>query len=531
MKILLINPAKTLWEDTFSIPSFTMPLGLGYIASYLKKHNYNEVSILDASIMENSSSPIEVKEGRGLTYGMSLEEISRIVSGYKPDIVGISCLFSVYYYDAIMTAEAVKKVFANVPIILGGAHASSFGEYLIKHPAVDMCVRGEGEYAFLQATRKIEKGESLSGIPNTITKEGESFSPSYEFPITDLDEYPPPAYELIDMDFYLAHEVNGYLREPPAFPIITSRGCPMKCVYCTVRSLYGQNWRHHSAKRVCDEIEYLMKNYGIKEFHFHDDSISADKKHLIAICEEMLERKLNISWTTPNGIAHWTLDKSILRLMKKAGCYRITFGIESGNPEVRKFVGKGGEGSLKQARELIRFANKIGMWTVATHIFGFPYETKEQMMDTVKYSVNSDVDFAVFYNLGYYPRTPVYEIARKEGIVDFEEYLDPMKEDSYIELSKAVNRDVRSVYFSAKEIADMASFAYGYFFRRRIISFLNPIRLIRKLWGVKEFKYGLKIFSRGVSLIVRFIKQKGQFTSYGIHVDEDKTLYKNKEKS
>ena len=189
-----------------------------------------------------------------------------------------------------------------------------------------------------------------------------------------------------------------------AIGIITSRGCPNDCIYCTVKGVWGRTWRGKSAKRTVDEIEQLNK-MGYDEFSFLDDSVSTDRKRWEDICDEIIKRKLNIRWSTPNGIAHWTLDRNILRKMKRAGCYRITLGIESGCQRVREFIGK--SYPLSQAKEVIRYANRLGIWTIATTIIGFPGETRKQMLDTLKFVKSSGVDFATFYLLDVYPTADI----------------------------------------------------------------------------------------------------------------------------
>jgi anaerobic magnesium-protoporphyrin IX monomethyl ester cyclase len=225
-------------------------------------------------------------------------------------------------------------------VVLGGNHATTYWEHVLKNPAVDAVVCGEGEVTFLEFVRASLKKEDIRGIKGLALRvEGKIVrNPDREF-IRDLDEVPFLPMDTIDYKRYIEHP-NPFAMRKPGWGIVSSRGCPGRCVYCTVRAVWGRSWRGRSPKNVVDEIELLKKDLGFQEFYFLDDSASVDKKRWEAICDEILKRKLDITWTTPNGIAHWTLSKDILTKMKKAGCYRITFGIESGNPETRKFLGK-----------------------------------------------------------------------------------------------------------------------------------------------------------------------------------------------
>jgi anaerobic magnesium-protoporphyrin IX monomethyl ester cyclase len=220
--------------------------------------------------------------------------------------------------------------------------------------------------------------------------------------IKDLDELPMIDYSLVDMRKY--DYISPFHMSKPAVGIITSRGCPENCIFCTVKGVWGRTWRGKSAERVVYEIGQLY-SMGYREFSILDDSFSVDKQRLELICSYLITADFKIRWSTPNGIAHWTLDKELLKLMKESGCYRITLGIESGNAEVRKFIGK--NHSLDQAKQVIKWANQLGMWTIATTIIGFPGETKEQMLDTLEFVKSSGVDFATFFTLDVYPTADI----------------------------------------------------------------------------------------------------------------------------
>ena len=126
----------------------------------------------------------------------------------------------------------------------------------------------------------------------------------------------------------------------PAGAMVTSRGCPQKCVFCTVRAVWGRDWTGRHPSKVVDEIEFLQEKYNMREVSFLDDDLGRDIPRLAALCDEIIRRKVDIRWTTPNGVAHWLLNENLLDKMKASGCYRLTFGIESGNKETRKFIKK-----------------------------------------------------------------------------------------------------------------------------------------------------------------------------------------------
>lgn len=494
MRVLLIYPPTTIYGAGKIEPH--APLGLAYTAAVLEKEGY-QVKILDA--LAEGAENVR-RRGKMTRVGLSDNEIKRRIKEYGPDIVGVSVMFTAFAQDAHNVAKLIKKVNPKLSIVFGGAHPSIDPKAILKDKNVDIVVKGEGEITFLNLVRTLEKNKDYSAITGITFRKGRKIiaNPLRPF-IKDLDTLPFPARHLLPMKVYSEPEEEFVMREPVA-SMITSRGCPMNCVYCSIHSIWGHTWRGRNPQKVADEIEHLIRDYGIREIHFQDDSMSVNKKRMNEICDEIIGRKIDIKWATPNGIAHWTLDKPLLTKMKKAGCYRITFGIESGNPEIRRWVGK--PFSLKQAKKLIQHANKIGMWTVATNIIGFPYETKEQINDTIQFAVDSDVDFALFFRLGPRLGTPVYEIFKKEG------WLPKNERELY---SESVACDTK--YIKGKELYEIQNRAYSYFLRKRLISFLNPLRIKRKIHSLEDLRYAFQLSALPVRMLTDTIRMKTGVTS------------------
>ena len=286
--------------------------------------------------------------------------------------------------------------------------------------------------------------------------------------------------------------------------------CPGRCIYCSIHSVWGNSWRGRSPKNVVDEIEKLVIEYGINEFYFFDDSMGANKKRLGKICDEIIKRKLDIRWSPPNGIAHWTLDEKLLEKMKKAGCYRITFGIESGNLETRKFIGKPYD--LSQAKKMIKHANKIGMWTICTNIIGFPYETRQQIQDTIDFAVKSGTDLAVFYLLCPHPGTKVYDIFKSEGLIDLDKIFSPYKKyqtEDFAEIGQVLaGRGAATKNFSKEELQVIVSEAYRSFLLKRLTSFLDLRRIFNKIHSWEDFLFVVKIGRNSFKVILRNISHR-----------------------
>ncbi len=360
-KVLLIYPPIET-----QAPAKSTLLGLGYLASVLK-HKGHEVKIEDLSLYSTAS---------GYMYGINP--------------VCVSIMFSEYKNEAIKLLKSIKYYYPTTHLIVGGAHASTFPEEMMEY--ADTVVVGEGEEVICDIVEN-----RRTGIIRTNR-------------IKDLDKLPMPAWDLMRDDINEMNRLSRkspFLMRRPLAHIITSRGCPNNCTYCAVKVAWGQQWYARCAKNVVDEIEYLYKQ-GFREIHFNDDNCSIDKGRMYGICEEILGRALKIKLACPTGIHIATLDRSLLKEMKRAGFYRLCFGIETGNQEMQLKIKK--NLNLNKARQVIKDANDLGYWTAATFILGFPEETEQQKQDTLEFAKTSGIDFPIFYNLQIQPKTELWNL-------------------------------------------------------------------------------------------------------------------------
>ena len=517
MKILLIKPSCTVFKSDPTLPSATLPFGIAYLAGYLLSKG-EEVLLLDA--LSEGIGNIE-KDGAKTKIGLSDIEIEKKISNFRPDVVGITSMFTAFAHDAHNLAVLVKRINPDIKVIFGGAHASAFPELSMKDNNIDIVVRGEGEVSFWEIIRALEEKRDYLTIPGTVAREGGNIinNPQRNY-LKDLDSLPFPAYHLLPMEIYFKTAKDSpYLMHSRMSGIISSRGCPGDCCYCSIHSVWGHTWRGRSPGNIIDEMEFLMQNYGVKEFSFLDDSVACSKERMGRICDEIIKRKLKISWSTPNGISHWTLDEPLLDKMKASGCYRITFGIESGNLQTREFIGWKKNFSLEQAKKMTKYANKIGLWTISTFIIGFPHEDSNSINDTINFAIDSDTDFAAFFLLMPFPGTRVYDVFKVEEFLNFDDLLDPSienRESQFAKLGAALaQKGCDTNYFSQNELQLFLNNAYAKFWKARFVSFLNPLRILRKINSSKEFKYALRIILVGIKLKLNQLKHK-EFTAHMI---------------
>lgn len=508
--ILLFNQYFTSKKESTEKIFATLPINLLCLASYLKQNNIDS-KIYELGMFDLKQSIIQ---GSRIRFGIADEQIAYIIKNESPKVIGLGCMYSRHYIDIISIARLIKKVDPVIRVVLGGNHATSFSDMVLKEQAIDFVVRGEGEITFFELCKHIISNQndykSIDGL--AYRKDQAIIKTKDRGLIKDLNDLPPLDYSMVDVKRYGQVSYNSpFLMRYPGIGIVSSRGCPGKCIYCTVKAVWGRSWRGVSATRTVDEIQLLREKYGINEFAFLDDSASLNKKRWNDISDEIINRKLDIKWNTPNGIAHWTLDKPTIKKMKKAGCNRITFGIESGFDETRQFLGK--PYKLSQAKEMIKYANKIGLWTISTNILGFPYEKKESMDATVRFSQKSGTDFATFYLLCPMVTSDVYKYFKKEGLLDFDFiYKDNVfDEESYEKMNEIVNDGgAPTKYFTIEQLKEIQLKAYRRFIAYRALSYIvNPLRLARKIRSVEDLFYVSRLVIQGSKILTRSLYAKG----------------------
>lgn len=487
-----MNP-PTYSSEVTGDPFFGPPLGLAYVAGAVSTEGH-DVQIIDCV----GKFPIpEERCGELVRYGISKRDFLKGVIDYVPDLIGIACP---YYRNKQSTLEIVsmlrKEYRDDVPLVLGGPYASLCPEEFLQAGLVDFVVFGEGEVTFTELCGAIDRGGEVPEIPGTIFRDGSGaiVRAARRERIPDLARLPRPRRDLLPMREYFAIDrarwsiaIND-MRWPKT-SMITSRGCPETCLFCSVRCLWGRKWVPRSPQDVVNEIEELIDEYGIREVNFLDDSISVNQKRLRDLCQRIIDRKIDVKWVPSSGAAIRYLDKETLKMMKRSGCYRLSFGLESGDPDVLAFIRK--RYTHDRARQVIHWANMLGIWTTGTFIFGFPYETREQMERTYDFAVSSGIDFAFFYTAAPYPGTDLLEICNQEGI---EVPSDP----------SLVKGGAGSLLYSPEEIRKVRDEAIPRFIKSRV---LRPWKMLLKIRSLEDLKYAARIALYFARLLASVLKR------------------------
>ena len=475
MKICLINPPMLLPKNWKGVVRVFQPIGLAYIAAVLEKNGY-EVTIFDA-LTEGWKKTHEIN---GQKYcGLSYEDITKKTEEISPDVVGIMSL-SAHARSSYWTAEAIKNADKNITVVIGGPHASVSPKSCLSNENVDFVVMGEGEYTFLELVKTIEKGTFDSSILKSIDGIGfrENNGIIINKPretIKNLDELPFPARHLLPMEKYF--EAAKSLQTSRAtskrsITMITSRGCPFNCIFCSINLTMGRMWRARSSENIIGEIEQLIKDYDVEEIFFEDDNMSLDKKRMENICNLIIKKKITISWYAPNGLRADTLDEDLLRKMKEAGCKKIYVAPESGNQEVvNKIVGKNLD--LKKVEEVVAACKKVGIGVGCYFVIGLPGETNENMMQTIEFGRKLRSLGAT--SCSFFIANPFYG-TRLYKIVKEKEYLtvksdDELEEEAFLNLKPVI----KTPEFTPEEVYKLREMAVGEQDFSKMISTLKSV--------------------------------------------------------
>lgn len=417
MRVLLVNPRFRLPIDTRTTPH----LGLAYLAAVSERRG-DEVMIFDADVED--------------------ESVIDVVRRFEPHLVGITAN-TPQVKQAWRTAQAIKSVL-DVPIVLGGPHPSVLPEESASRPEVDIVVRGEGEDTWLELSAVIDRARQTAPRLTTsqlLDPQAYLLDPvqgiSYQTadgivhhnparpPIADLDSLPWPAYHYFKMERYtnLQPAIDA-VEGARSFSILTSRGCPYRCTYCS-QSIMPQKWRARTPENILLEWRHLVEDMGAQEIGVLDDSANIRPDRLMRLADLLIEHRLNhVPWIFVNGIRADLASKELLARMKQAGLKRTAFGVESGDPEILRSINK--RIDMDTIRQAFKNAKEVGLETIGFFIIGLPGETEETMERTIRFACELDPLIANFSMMTPYPGTKVYEIVKEHGrmlVKDWDEYV------------------------------------------------------------------------------------------------------------
>ena len=384
-----------------------------------------------------------------MVWAAALDDVRRELKDFYPDVVGITSV-TPSIYRAYQVAKIAKEVREDCKVIVGGPHVTFLPDQTFKECRfIDVIVRGEGEETIRQLAEAPEKGEweMVKGISfrkgdRIISNESRPF-------IKNIDEIPFPSWDLLPMDKY---QFCGQRYAS----MLTSRGCPFSCSFCASSRLFGGFWRGRSPENVVEEIRLLHDKFGIRNIEFVDDTFTLDQKRAEKICDEIVRGGLDISWGASSRVD--TLSRRLIEKMKKAGCWILFLGIESGCQKILDAVGR--RITIEQARKAVKIVKEAGIQVLGSFIIGFLQDTIETINETIRFAKTLNLDYAEFSILTPYPGTLIYEHAKKNDLLlteDWSKYtgLEPIIKIESLSSSKLkslLQRAYLTFYLTPKNI-------------------------------------------------------------------------------
>lgn len=396
MKVLFVNPPQTASKYKF-MGVIAPPLGIAYMAGVLQENNI-DVEILDASAED-----------------MDFKDVEKELLKRKPDLVALTALTPTIG-RALETAQVVKETLPDSIVVMGGYHPTFNFIETLEDENVDIVIRGEGEYIMLNLVQALENQSSLHDVKGIVfeDKNSKEIVVNPEAPlIQNLDELPFPALNLLPMKKYRLLDMDTHMTT-----MITTRGCPMQCSFCSSAAMHGKKIRERSVENIVDEIEYLKTNYDIDTIAFMDDTFTLKKRKVMAICDEILKRNIEIMWGCTSRVD--TLDEKLLKKMKEAGCITIFIGVESADQQQLDNMCK--NITIAKIENAFKIAHKLKIRTIASVALGMPGDTKEIMNKTVKFVHKLKPNYAIYSLATPYPGTKFYKEAFEKNLIKIKDW-------------------------------------------------------------------------------------------------------------
>jgi len=403
LKVLLINPTyaieRYMGQHLARVGWVMPPMGLLYIAAKLEAEGH-AVDVYDSQVDRRS--------------------IEGVISSFSPDVVGITSV-SALFESASEAAKLVKDLSSDITVVMGGVHPTVRSHEVLARPQVDFAVRGEGILTMGELLNAIEAGGGFEEIPGLSFRDemGNIHDNPGRKPEKNVDQFPFPARHLVRMQDYRMSP-DWSIRKP--FDIVfTAFGCPYKCIFCAAQLVSGGHYRMRSIPNVMEEIDLVVERYKLRSLLIGDDNFVVSKKRALDFCEQYSSRGYHkrIPWQVSTRVD--TVDREILRAMKAAGCYLLSFGIESGVPRLLDLVGK--KISLEDSERAVRLAHEEGLKVRGTFILGLPTETREESLETIRFSRKLPFDQVRFALATPFPGTGLWEIAKKENGLHVDDYM------------------------------------------------------------------------------------------------------------
>ncbi|MEE2751900.1 MAG: radical SAM protein [Myxococcota bacterium] len=413
MHVGLIRPPIVHLPKSLSSFGAIPPIGLAYVAAALEEAGHLVEVVDGAGESLDSVHPLPGPERLGNLeiQGLSVEAIVNRL-GPETQVVGITHMF-LHEWPLVKTiCESVRSRFPKATIVLGGENASAFWPWVFQLcSAVDHVVLNEGEDTIVELMERLSSGQSVEGMSGLVWRNGEHGQAGERRDrIVDLDNMARPAWHLFPIDNYMNHADNHGVHRGRAMPILATRGCPYRCTFCSSPDMWTTRYVTRDPEEVVDEIETYVEEYGVQNLNFCDLTAILKRKWILAFCEALESRGLNVTWQLPSGTRSEVLDREVLERMYATGARNVTYNPETGSPRMLEIFKK--RVKLDRMMESLKEANDIGMVTRTCYIVGHPKERRRDLLDTAKQLVataRAGVDDASVMVFGPFPGSEDFE--------------------------------------------------------------------------------------------------------------------------
>ena len=419
MKVLLVKPIL----EKHRIWHYSPPIGLGYLATAIKKDH--EVRILDCK-----------------NEGIDFSDFREYIVKEKPDVVGF--MFFTSEADSIKESiRIIKEIDSNIVTLVGGPHPSCMPEETLKQiPDIDYLFVSEAEIGFplfldIISNSHNNKEENFNNVPGLGWRKGNEILINSPKVSKDLDSLGFPSWDILGLKHYSRRAPHGvFQKQYPALPMMATRGCPFPCTYCAAGKISGKKIRKRSPENIIEEIKMLYNDYGIREITFLDDNFTFDGNYAKEISRQIINMNLNITFNNPNGVRIDTLDKELLLLMKRAGWYSLTLGMESGSQRVLDSVKK--RQNLEVVRKKLNLIREVGLDMIGFFMMGFPEETEEDRKMTIDLINKGGFLFVNLANFVPLPGTEIYNDLERKSELPYMRWYDVFTAEKVIYSPKGI---------------------------------------------------------------------------------------------
>lgn len=417
-RVLLVR-APLLYFESVGHEDPHPPLELLFLAAVLR--HYRDVAVLDGMRDSRSDEPatlpgLSSAAGAARRMGLGDAQMAAEAAAFRPDLIGISVTWQNQVPSALHTAGVLKAALPDARVVVGGIAASSTPEAFLASPHVDFVVAGDGERAIAALCEALEGRHGLDRVPGLWFRDGGRVVSNPKDNLTNLDEVPFPAFDLVDLRDYDAGFRHGHHAATPMAGVLPTRGCPHACSFCSLPAVSERKFRAHSVDRVIRDLLRMRDDFGVREVHFYDDNLIHRQQFAKALFRRMIDEKLGLHWLPEAGFAVWECDQELLDLAVASGMHRLDLPIETASERVRGALMNKDLYDNSRVADVVRMARQAGVPRIFGYVIvGSPGESLDDIAWTLDLFAHLDLDFRGVRLAQPFPGTEFHRVCEENG--------------------------------------------------------------------------------------------------------------------